>query len=178
MIQLPRKQDRLVCNPSHGKWKRESFIFICVSERVYDVYASGQHLVYSFTYMSKTPPQNYLLTGQTKTKHHQGAAWVLLFIFTQIKLNNKVGTVCTSKRGNFNDIKCSMVFVSTVSGAKAKYSPFFCSDTKTSWKLGDMPLPTSTNIPFCICLISKRKKICGWKLEQYLGASYFYASHR
>ena len=51
-------------------------------------------------------------------------------------------------KGNFIDIKLIIVFVSSVFGAKAKYSHLANNNSKTCWKLAsDIPLHTSTSIP-------------------------------
>ncbi|CAB4286261.1 unnamed protein product [Prunus armeniaca] len=59
----------------------------------------------------------------------------------------------TFKRGNLTDIMLIIDLVSSVSGAKARNSSLFNSNSKTHSKLGDIPLPTSTNIPFSIYLV-------------------------
>ena len=65
----------------------------------------------------------------------------------------------TFNKGNFIDIKLIILLVSSVSGAKAKYSPFANNNSKTCWKLGDIPLPTSTSIPSRIYLFQFHKNI-------------------
>lgn len=50
------------------------------------------------------------------------------------------------------EIKLIICRVCWVSGAKAIYSRLANNSSKTCWKLGDIPLPTSTNISFLIYL--------------------------
>lgn len=69
----------------------------------------------------------------------------------------------TFNKGNFIEIKLIIVLVSSVSGAKAKYSPFANNNSKICWKLGDAPLPTSTNIPFRIYLVQFHSAIISHK---------------
>lgn len=61
--------------------------------------------------------------------------------------------ICTFSWGNFMEIKLIINLVSSVSGAKAKYSSLANNKSKIWLKLGDMSLfPTSTNIPLRIYL--------------------------
>ena len=79
-----------------------------------------------------------------------------IHIHTHTANRLKMGTF---NKGNFIDIKLIIVLVSSVSGAKARYSPFANNNSKTCWKLGDIPLPTSTSIPSRIYLFQFHKNI-------------------
>lgn len=70
--------------------------------------------------------------------------------------NNNNGTF---NLGNLIDIKLIIVLVSSVSGAKAKYSPFASINSKACTKLGDTPLPISTNMSFLMYLDQFNKTI-------------------
>lgn len=58
----------------------------------------------------------------------------------------------TRSSGNFKDKMSIMLFVSSVSGAKAKNSPSASKSFKTCGKLGEMPSPTWTTVFFSMFL--------------------------
>ena len=70
------------------------------------------------------------------------------------KQSSKVNTrsYVTRRSGNFRERMSIMLFVSSVSGAKAKYSPSAIKSSKTWGKLGEIPSPTWTTVSFSIFL--------------------------